>query len=116
MIHRSFADASDRAWQTSVEPVTLSLRNKLLNDAYTVEFIVQASGTEQKWSYIARSEPNAWNQPRFPNDFKGPKADFLKPRDYTWSAHILEDNSKAVLGGRFIYPNFEFSPEEKDIG
>lgn len=113
MIHRSFADASDRAWQTSVEPVTLSLRNKLLNDAYTVEFIVQASGTEQKWSYIARSEPNAWNQPRFPNDFKGPKADFLKPQEYTWSAHILEDDSKAVLGGRFIYPNFEFASEEK---
>lgn len=113
MIHRSFGDASDRAWQTSVESVTLSLRNKLLNDAYTVEFLVQASGTEQKWSYIARSEPNAWNQPRFPNDFKGPKADFLKPREYTWSAHILEDNSKAVLGGRFIYPNYEFPPEEK---
>ena len=47
MIHRSFADASDRAWQTSVEPVTLSLRNKLLNDAYTVEFIVQASASRE---------------------------------------------------------------------
>lgn len=111
--NRSFADASDRAWQTSVEPVTLSLRNKLLDDAYTVEFIVKASGTDHKWSYIARSEPNAWNQPRFPVDFKGPKVDFLKPQEYSWSAHILEDDSKAVLGGRFIYPNFEFASQEK---
>lgn len=33
MIYRSFVDASDRAWQTSVETITLSPRNKLLDDA-----------------------------------------------------------------------------------
>lgn len=49
------ADAIDRAWQTGIEPVTLSLRNKLADAPYTVTFIVTAIGQEVEWSHTTKS-------------------------------------------------------------
>ncbi len=99
------ADAIDRAWQTSIAPVTLSLRNKLANDPYPVKFLVQSWGADSKWVYKTVSKPNAWQQPRFPRDFEGPRVDHLKPCVYTWQAFVGEGADKRVLDGQFTYPN-----------
>ena len=108
-----YSDAVDRAWQTALNPVTLSLRNKLLNDDYTVKFTVKSSTEDKQWSCILQSEPNAWNHPQFPNDFDGPTVDKNSPQEYSWSAHILEQDGKRVLGGRFIYPSHDFGNPSK---
>lgn len=107
------SDAVDRAWQTTLNPVTLSLRNKLLNDDYTIKFVVKSSTEDKQWSCILQSEPNAWNHPQFPNDFDGPTVDKNSPQEYSWSAHILEQHGKRVLGGRFIYPSHDFGNPSK---
>ena len=106
------ADAIDRAWQTSIEPITLSLRNKLANAPYTVTFIVEAKGCEGQWTYTAESEPNAWQRPQFPKDFKGPKVDHLQPQAYTWHARVVSDDNKRVMDGSFTYPNGVFGEHD----
>lgn len=107
-LHKAGTSAIDRAWQTALEPITLNLRNKLADQAYTVEFVVRIKDGKETWTYQTTSEANAWQRPQFPVDFTGPSIDPLKPREYLWSAHILSDNNKRVLGGRFIYPISEF--------
>jgi hypothetical protein len=105
---QSGTSAVDRAWQTALEPITLNLRNKLSDQAYIVKFVVRTVEGKATWTYQTTSEANAWQRPQFPVDFTGPSIDPLKPKEYLWSAHILSDNNKRVLGGRFIYPISEF--------
>lgn len=104
-LQRLSADAIDRAWQTAIEPVTLSLRNKLANAPYTVTFIVEAVGRDAQWTHTTESAPNAWQRPQFPRDFKGPAVDHLQARAYTWRAQVLSEGAKRVAGGQFTYPN-----------
>lgn len=106
------ADAFDRAWQTSVEPVTLSLRNKLADAPYTVQFIVEAQSSDAQWSYTTESAANAWQRPQFPKDFKGPNVDHLRPQAYTWHARVVSDDNQRVMDGSFTYPNI--TPSEHD--
>jgi len=106
------ADAIDRAWQTSIEPVTLSLRNKLADAPYTVQFIVEAQSSDAQWSYTTESAANAWQRPQFPKDFKGPNVDHLRPQAYTWHARVVSDDNQRVMDGSFTYPNI--TPSEHD--
>ena len=106
------ADATDRAWQTSIEPVTLSLRNKLADAPYTVQFIVEAQSSDAQWSYTTESAANAWQRPQFPKDFKGPNVDHLRPQAYTWHARVVSDDNQRVMDGSFTYPNI--TPSEHD--
>jgi len=106
------ADAIDRAWQTSIEPVTLSLRNKLADAPYTVQFIVEAQSSDAQWSYTTESAANAWQRPQFPKDFKGPNVDHLRPQAYTWHARVVSDGNQRVMDGSFTYPNI--TPSEHD--
>lgn len=101
------ADAIDRAWQTSIEPVTLSLRNKLADAPYTVQFIVEAQSSDAQWSYTTESAANDWQRPQFPQDFNGPNVDHLRPQAYTWHARVVGDGNQRVMHGSFTYPNGE---------
>ena len=99
----------DHAWQTSPSGVTISIRNKLMDDPYIVTFRVTNLETQKSVSLDVASGPNDWNQLIFPDDFQKCENIFEvvykeKSKKFIWEA-IVE--GRLVLSGKFNYPNGE---------
>ena len=105
---------TDHAWQSSLQDVTLYLRNKLLNDPYDVTFEVKRIKTGEVFKIEKSSGPNDWNKIRFPMDFDIKWVDLAigeEREEYTWEAIV---DGRVVHGGEFIYPYHKSSWTQHD--
>ena len=99
----------DHAWQIIPDGVTISLRNKLMDDPYVLTIEITNTKTDLSISKSIESGPNDWNQITFPDDFHKIAGifDIYKdgPNDFTWRATV---EGRLIMSGNFTYPHSEY--------
>ena len=99
----------DHAWQIIPDGVTISLRNKLMNEPYVLTIEITNTETDLSISKNIESRPNDWNQITFPNDFHKIEGiyDMYKdvPNNFIWKATV---DGRLIMSGKFTYPHSEY--------
>ena len=99
----------DHAWQIIPDGVTISLRNKLMDDPYVLTIEISNMMTGLSISKSIDSGPNDWNQITFPDDFNKIDGiyDLYKdgPNDFAWKATV---EGRLIMSGTFTYPVVDY--------
>jgi hypothetical protein len=99
----------DHAWQIIPDGVTISLRNKLMDDPYVMTIKITNTKTNLSISKSIDSGPNDWNQITFPDDFHKIEGIYHMykdgPNDFFWEATV---DGRLIMSGKFTYPHSEY--------
>ena len=99
----------DHAWQIIPDGVTISLRNKLMDDPYVMTIKITNTKTDLSISKSIDSGPNDWNQITFPDDFN--KIDGIYDvyndgsNNFKWEATV---EGRLIMSGTFTYPAVDY--------
>ena len=99
----------DHAWQIIPDGVTISLRNKLMNDPYVMTIKITNTKTDLSISKSIDSGPNDWNQITFPDDFNKIDGIYDVYKDgsnnFKWEATV---EGRLIMSGTFTYPAVDY--------
>ena len=99
----------DHAWQIIPDGVTISLRNKLMDEPYDLEIKITNTSTGKSIEKIINSGPDDWNKITFPDDFEDSHKiyNFINDdsKDFYWIAKV---EGRLIMSGKFTYPTVEY--------
>ena len=99
----------DHAWQIIPDGVTISLRNKLMDDPYVMIIEITNTKTDLSISKSIDSGPNDWNQITFPDDFNKIEGIYDVYKDgsnnFKWEATV---EGRLIMSGTFTYPAVDY--------